>query len=168
MDEFLGSAWIFLLHRVIQKNTVVSRGKVLVVKLPHGLFQCRQNRFRKGNGPVLLTLTVDREQHSVEVEIPHPQLLALEKSEATSEEKANEEPVRVRQFVEDGVNFLAGQHHWYIERLLRPRHPIQDPEFLFQGMSVQKEERVERLILSRSCDMTLNGQKGEIVLYIVS
>ena len=98
VDQFLGGAGKFLFHRILQENSVVSRGKVLIVKPTHGLylsFQFGQDRFREGDGPVLLTFAVDCEQLSVKVEIPHPQLLTLEQSQTTPEQKTDEEPVRV-------------------------------------------------------------------------
>jgi hypothetical protein len=46
------------------------------------------------------------------------------------------------------TNFLARQHYWNIEVALFPRNALHFPEFLFQHVSIQKQQDFERLILA--------------------
>lgn len=163
VDELLGRVGVFFLDRIIKENPIISCGQILIVKLPNGLnlsLQLWEDRYRKGHCPILLPLAVNREQVDVKIEIPHSQLQALEQSQTASEQQAYEEPVGVWQFVQDGVDLLTREHHRHIQRLLRPRHISQITEIFLQHMAIKKEERVERLVLGRSCDMTFHGQES--------
>ena len=90
----------------------------------------------------------------------------LEQPQAATEQQFHDQIVRIRKLFQDGVDLLAGENHRDIERLLRPRHVAQFAEFPFQAMAVEKQQRIERLVLGRGGDLALHRQKGQILLHI--
>jgi len=55
---------------------------------------------------------------------------------------------------EDGADLLASQHDRQVVRALGIDEIVQPRDFLQQDLAVQKEERAERLILRRCCNLS--------------
>ena len=65
------------------------------------------------------------------------------------------------QMRENLVDFVACQHERLAHRSLRPFHPFQPSDLLFQDSLVEKEQRTESLVLGGRSDLTLSRQMGQ-------
>jgi hypothetical protein len=53
---------------------------------------------------------------------------------------------------QEGFNLRAGKHHWHIPVALGANDAIELAEFAAEDVSVEEQQRVKRLVLSRGGD----------------
>ena len=151
VDKFLWRLGIFQFNCVVQKHPIVSRRQILVMQPADNFHLCLHlhgERLRYRHGPVLFPLAVNREDAGIEIEITHPQLQALEQPQTAPEQQADREVIRVRQLFEYGVDLGSRKHHRNIERPFRSRYAAKLTKLSFETMTEQKQEGIERLVLS--------------------
>jgi hypothetical protein len=146
-DQFPWGGRIFLFEQTIHEYARVPCCTVLVMELHHPLklrLQFRQNRLRDGNGPVLLPLAVvESEDAGVEIEIMQPQLQAFEQAETAAIQQLDHQVIGRREMLQNGLNFLPGEHNRDVSRAPRPGNVPVVAEIFLQNMLEQEQPTVE-------------------------
>jgi hypothetical protein len=134
-DQFPWGGRIFLFEQTIQEYARVPCCTVLVMEFHHPLklsLQFRQNRLRDGNGPVLLPLAVvDGEDSGVEIAMMQPQLQPFEQAATAALQPLDHQVIGRRELLQNGLNFLPGEHDRDVFRSPRPGHGPVVAEILY-------------------------------------
>ncbi len=162
----LGGGRIFLFEQTLQEYARVPCGTVLVMEFHHPLklsLQFRQNRLREGNGPVLLPLAVvDGEDAGGAIAMMQPQLQPFEQAATAALQPLDHQGRGRRELLQNGLNFLPGEHNRDVSRAPRPGHVPVVAAILLQHMPEQEQPGIERLVLRGSGDLALDRQRGEL------
>src|SRR4051794_18783504 len=68
--------------------------------------------------------------------------------------------------LEDFVDLISRKNYGKTCRFARAFHRIQPTDFLFEHLLVKKEQRAQRLILSRGSDVAIASQGGQKSCYL--
>ncbi len=86
------------------------------------------------------------------------QLQAFKKAKPAAIEELNHQIIRIRQMLKNGIKLFSGQDNRNVWPSFCSNNTIQMGGILFQDVAEEKDQCVERLILSRGGDPLLNCQ----------
>ena len=113
---------------------------------------------REGRHPVTPALSLpDRELRAREVEVLDPQPQALHQTEAGSVEQRGLQPAGAVQVSQHGPDLVPRQHHGQRAADLRADSRVEALEFAVEDVTVEEEERTQRLVLGAGAHSSANG-----------
>jgi len=96
-----------------------------------------------------------------ELDVLHAQPQALEQPHAAPVEKRRDELRRPAHPADQGANLRSGQHRRQTLRPLRTNDGLERRQRLLEHVSVEEEQRGQRLVLRGGADPAVDGEVGE-------
>ena len=117
------------------------------------------HRGRQHGGAILVPLAVaDGELARREVNMLHAQATAFQQPQPRAIEQDRHQPWDAIEALEDGADFLAGQHHGQMHGPLGPDDVVEPGQLEAEHLAVEKEQGAQGLVLGGSRDLPLNGE----------
>src|SRR5206468_281176 len=109
--------------------------------------------------PILVALALaDHDDVVAAVEVLDPELEALQEPEPRAILQQRDEPIHAAQLGDDALNFLPGKDHWEPFGSFGANDAFELVEGPFEHRAVKKQQGIERLILRRGADVSLDSQ----------
>lgn len=126
------------------------------------LSQGAVNRLGQHGASILIAFALaDGDLIQREIEILDPQAQAFEHPQPGPVENQTDQAVGAVEVAENVPGFVAGEHDGQALRPVGPDDARNLPRFDFEHGQVEKQDRVERLILRTRRDLALDGQVRE-------
>jgi hypothetical protein len=120
------------------------------------------DRLGQHRDSVLRALAVSDENLAVrKIDILHPQLQTLSKTQPGAVQQARHQPLRPFEIHEHPLNLVLRQHHRQAKRAFRAHQIVEPGKIALEHAPVQKQDRRERLILRRRGNVPFRSEPAE-------
>lgn len=110
--------------------------------------ELRKNGIRQRHRSVFLAFAVLNGQNArIEIHAMHAKTQTFKEPESTPIKQFYNKVIRRLQVLQNNVDLFTGQDNRDIRFSLGPDNSVDLSEFLFQGVTIEKQERIESLIL---------------------
>jgi hypothetical protein len=121
-----------------------------------------------GSTILLPFTTPDHDLIAVEVEVLHAQLQRLLQSEPRPVKQRDDDARDTRQLIQDGTNLIDTEHYRDPHRAVCMRHVLDSSGLKAKDLTIEKQQRAERLVLCRRADLRFNRKVREVPIYLVT
>ncbi|OIQ84470.1 hypothetical protein GALL_336930 [mine drainage metagenome] len=161
---------ILLRQRAGQPDAAPAGGEVRLVQCLSGghvgLERPGQRPGQHGH-PILAALAIAHaDLESREVHILDPQPHALHQAHAGAIEQPHHQGNGTLQPIQHRPDLGLSQHRRQARRLLRPHDTVEPGQLRFQYLTIEKQDRRQRKILRRGCDLVFHRQTGQESLHL--
>jgi hypothetical protein len=114
---------------------------------------------RKDRRAVLLALPASNHNlASLEIDVFDVKLEAFLKSQSSAVQESDDDPAGTIELFHDARDFVMAQHDRHTNRHAGAGHVFDAADLRVQHVTVQEQDRAERLTLRRSADVTGGGE----------